>query len=596
MASVYLRPTADNYCTFAKYPADSTSAYALIDDVESDGESTYIGLTAETADTRVTASASFMLSGSNVTIPLDEYRITGLKVVTNGGNDLYVGDTFTSITVTSNGLVGMSNLMTGRSVSDMSFDRSGDFLDMFRTYYETNGHFPDVQVDITRHCTPTKDSQDWYISQLYLEVIYNAGVQVRDYTPWSPLIAIQYWAPATVLYKKRNGSWESVRDGVSQLGGQFNKSGHRIVGMAAKAAKCTTTGLTRGCKCEVCQKVFVEQTVVPATGHGETEDVAATEATCAKDGYTAGTKCSVCNTYLSGHETIPATGNHTPEDVAATEPGCGSVGYTAGTKCSVCNTYLSGHETIPATGNHTPVDDANGVEATDIHDGYTSSTSCSVCGAVLVDHQLIPHGGNHVCTLVTVPGYAATCVSTGLTDGQQCSVCGKVAIAQEVIPATGVHNYVILSNSEECSMCGDVLRRFGLAYYNQASSLSVARDNLAATSVGNYALFAGGMNGSSSSTVDAYDTSLTRTIPTGLSEARYSLAATSVGNYALFGGGSDNDSTVDAYDTSLTRTIPTGLSEGRYYLAATSVGNYALFGGGSGYSSTVDAYVDYDMV
>lgn len=672
MASVYLRPTADNYCTFTKTPSDSPNAYSLVDDVTSDGESTCLTLTAPTADTRATASASFMLSGAGITIPLDEYRITNLRVVTNGSRGLYSGDCYTSVTVTSNGLVGMSDLSTAADLNDGTFDRSGEFLDMFRNYYKTNGRFPDVRIDITRHMTPTKKDVDWYISQLYLEVIYNAGIQVKGTKSNAYFGPQPAWLPAHVLYRKRNGTWESVRDGVSQLASQFNKPGHRITIMPAKAAKCTTTGLTAGCKCEACNEVFLEQTVVPATGHGETKEVAAKEATCGKAGYTAGvqctecsaylsghetipatgnhtpkdvaakeptcgdagytagTKCSECSTYLSGHETIPATGNHTPVDIGVTEPTCGSVGYTAGTQCSVCNAYLSGHETIPATGNHTPVDDANGVEATDIHDGYTSSTSCSVCGQVLIKPTLIPHGGNHVCTLVTVPGYAATCASAGLTDGKQCSVCGKWHVYQEVIPATGKHTLVTvpgyaatcgatgLTDGQRCSVCGKVtvaqttIPATGnhgsvlsggkticpicgyihdwsayatLAYYGEAPSPSHAASRSAAGTVGNYALFTGGLY--NNKRVDAYNASLTRSTPAELSERMYYHAATTLNGYLLVGG--NPTTAMNAYDTSLTRHTPTSVTKYAQGLSATTVGSYALFGSGRN-GSTMHVY------
>lgn len=211
-----------------------------------------------------------------------------------------------------------------------------------------------------------------------------------------------------------------------------------------------------------------------------------------------------------------------------------------------------------------------------------------VNGVAKMIYQACVHTYNSV---VTQP----TCIAQGYTT-HTCTQCGDSHIDSYTAPNDN-HAYVMLTNSEECSRCGFVKRRFGVASAGQATNLSSQRSGMSTTTVGNYALFGGGANNRASTptavdTVDAYDSSLTKSTPTALSQARYSIGATTVGSYALFGGGyaSSFVKTVDAYNTSLTRSTPTQLLRARRDIAATSVGGYALFGGG--YMITVAPDVD----
>ena len=100
----------------------------------------------------------------------------------------------------------------------------------------------------------------------------------------------------------------------------LNDSEEETVTDAAVEPTCTTTGLTEGSHCSVCNEVFVAQTVIPAS-HTEVID-AAVAATCTATGLTEGKHCSVCNKVLVAQSVVNALGHdfatYTVEDPNAT--------------------------------------------------------------------------------------------------------------------------------------------------------------------------------------------------------------------------------------------------------------------------------------
>ena len=278
----------------------------------------------------------------------------------------------------------------------------------------------------------------------------------------------------------------------------ISATGHTVVTDAAVAPTCTTTGLTEGSHCSVCNAVIVAQKEVPALGHDWDNGTVTTAATCTEKGVKTFT-CNRCHETRT--EAIPATG-HTVVTDAAVAPTCTTTGLTEGSHCSVCNTVLVKQEVIPVTEHNAVVDQA--VPATCIATGLTEGSHCADCGKVLVAQEEVPALGHDwdagkvnkaaTCTedgekiftcmrcgkiraeaisatghtVVTDAAVAPTCTTTGLTEGSHCSVCNTVLVKQEVIPVTE-HNAVVdqavpatciatgLTEGSHCADCGKVL-------------------------------------------------------------------------------------------------------------------------------------------
>ncbi|MBR2966643.1 MAG: type II secretion system protein [Clostridia bacterium] len=232
-------------------------------------------------------------------------------------------------------------------------------------------------------------------------------------------------------------------------------TGHSEVVDNAVEATCTSTGLTEGKHCSVCNEVLVAQQVIGLKPHTE-ETIPAIEPTCTTTGLTVGTKCSVCGETLVAQTVVDALG-HTESSVVVENsiaPQCTVDGsYDNVIYCTVCNIELSRNTIIVDALGHTEVID-NAVEATCTNTGLTEGKHCSVCNEVLVAQQVVdlkPH------TEQSLPAVEPTCTNTGLTVGTKCSVCGETLVEQTVVGALGhTESSVVVENSlaPQCTVDG----------------------------------------------------------------------------------------------------------------------------------------------
>ena len=174
--------------------------------------------------------------------------------------------------------------------------------------------------------------------------------------------------------------------------------GHTEVVDKAVAPTCTTTGLTEGKHCSVCNEVLVAQTVVDKLGHTLGEN-----ATC-----TTAQTCTVC-----GVELVAALG-HSYNSVV-TAPTCTKAGYTTHT-CTRCNdTYTNnptealGHIKTNFTGDFLyRVGNKNAVDLSSLfnvekHTVTVSGTNVAGNASVTVEGTTLTFTGTGVVKVTLTP-------------------------------------------------------------------------------------------------------------------------------------------------------------------------------------------------
>ena len=225
----------------------------------------------------------------------------------------------------------------------------------------------------------------------------------------------------------------SAGDCVIYENGKYVVHNHTEVIDAAVSATCTTSGLTEGKHCSVCNEVLVAQTVVDALGHDY--EAVVTAPTCTEKGYTTYT-CACGDSYKDNY--VDATG-HDHVGVETKAPTCTTAGEMTYT-CSCGDSYT---EEIAAKGHKY---DAVVTAPTCTVDGYTTYT-CS-CGDTYTD-DVVPATGHAYNDVIDSKD--ATCGADGYVT-KKC-VCGETETI--VLPATGAHTYDNACDVN-CNVCGNI--------------------------------------------------------------------------------------------------------------------------------------------
>jgi hypothetical protein len=164
---------------------------------------------------------------------------------------------------------------------------------------------------------------------------------------------------------------------------EIEAKGHTEVIDKAVEATCTSTGLTEGKHCSVCETVLTAQTVIDKIAHTASDWVIDAEARCEQKG-SKHTYCTVCNTILEIAE-IAETG-HIKVAYEAVEPTCTTAGLTEGTYCEVCGALLVKQEVVQALG-HKSSDWIVDRVATTTEEG-SRHKECTRCGEVLEQEKI----------------------------------------------------------------------------------------------------------------------------------------------------------------------------------------------------------------
>ena len=271
-------------------------------------------------------------------------------------------------------------------------------------------------------------------------------------------VTLQAVAPTCTSTGLTEGKKCSVCNTVTKEQTTVAKLAHTEVDVPGTAATCTTTGMTDGKQCSVCQTWTVPQEVVPEHGH-TLETLPAQAATCTEDGLTEGKKCSVCQTVTEEQETIPAA--HTVVTLEAVEPTCVDPGYTEGKKCSACDTVIEAQTTIDPLGHNTEGRDPmkeNDQPATCLKDGgYDMVTRCWECNEVVSYEHTTLDKIDHVWGEYTHDEGTETCEGHGTKSAYCIFECGTKDTVDDEDKALGHHMPADAVCGEEwtCDRCNE---------------------------------------------------------------------------------------------------------------------------------------------
>ena len=247
-----------------------------------------------------------------------------------------------------------------------------NFCEQFYTeQIEPLGHEVVIDEAIEPSCTETGLTEGSHCSRCNTVIVKQVSVQKlpHNYTSYTTNATCTEQGYITYTCTRCDESYTEITS---------EPLGHNVVFDAAVEPTCTTTGLTEGSHCSVCNMVLTKQEIIEALGHSYV--LTRTSATCTSNGFNIYT-CSACKTLKT--EVQEALG-HEYEITTNIPPTVTEDGYVIYT-CTRCDHSYT--EVIPATGEtHTHTwgewsynGDAVYVSATEYTDG-TATRSCTECG------------------------------------------------------------------------------------------------------------------------------------------------------------------------------------------------------------------------
>lgn len=229
----------------------------------------------------------------------------------------------------------------------------------------------------------------------------------------------------------------------------------------------------------------LEPAKMPQCEHIEVIDEAVLP-TCTTTGLTEGSHCSLCNEIIKAQTIVPVTGHYyiwsIDKEATQTETGLKHE------YCYLCGETRNENTVIPLAPHTHSFEYTEAVVATCTVDGSIAHWTCTDCGKIYKDalganeisaNDIVVKAQGH--TEYTVKALEATCTEDGSTEGSYCSACGLELTSVEIIPATG-HSY----KNEICTKCGaEEDKPLEVTSVSVDKSLLMANDEVTFTAITN---------------------------------------------------------------------------------------------------------------
>lgn len=285
----------------------------------------------------------------------------------------------------------------------------------------------------------------------------------------------------------RNGNWSVTFVVTKAAGGNHLE----IVDIPAVPATCTSTGLTKGTRCSVCNTVIQAQQVTLPLAHQWVNFTP--NAIVPGEAPTHMCTCKVCDTKKS----FPCAASNTPNchqgyicnlckrewgvDAANHDgdtevrddfpPTCYTLGYSGNLYCKGCGAKLRGGSDLP----YNPDNHAGGTElrgdypATCAKEGYTGDTYCLGCKERLNSGTAIPKPPHVYEAVVTAP----RCHEKGCTT-YTCKNCSSSFVTD--ITNALAHYYSLWEYAEKDTHTAVCLRKCGHSATRECTPLTILLD------------------------------------------------------------------------------------------------------------------------